>query len=271
MLSVHRYSKNLIIALLLSVFAVPAVASSINVVYDEATSRSSKRVQALFLDSNISSRLIEVAEQDWRIPDGLTLHFVDSDEPEMYYGAGNNEIVVSYAFLPDFQKQLKKVGIGNSKQERLETSLRFTQILMFMELGYAMFDKADVITTGRGEQESVAFMISTIMESDKRHGIDTFEVLGAFLALSHEASISPEGSEIRQYWGNRGLIMKPPYDEFCLIVGSATEKYQDLANQLKYSTERVSECQDKFANNNNSWMKQLQPFQRSKVSVAADL
>lgn len=246
----------------------PRANENIEIRYDRPTRRSSEEAFWQILDTQMAERLRTVVREQIAVPDGLTIHFVDSKDEDLYYDNVDNQIVVSYRFLPGLEKQLDRLKLGMSDEEIQRAALRFTQVALLLEFSYALLDKGDVFYVGTGQEQALPLMLILLTESDKIGNVDTFELLGQFLAMSQQIAKAGDG-DVGAFWRNRGLLPQPPYDEFCSVVGSDPQVYAGLARGANYSPARVKECAAEFKNSKGGWLAQLRPLFKNNTALGS--
>ncbi|GAB3376584.1 DUF4344 domain-containing metallopeptidase [Spongiibacter taiwanensis] len=246
----------------------PRTVENIDIRYDRPSRRSSEEAFWQILETQMAEKLRTVVREQIAVPDGLTIHFVDSREEDLYYDNVDNQIVVSYRFLPSLEKQLKRLDLDMTDEEIERAALRFTQVALLLEFSYALLDKGDVFYVGTGQEQALPLMLVLLTESDKISNVDTFELLGQFLAMTQQIANAGD-DKVGAFWRNRGLLPQPPYDEFCSVIGSDPTVYAGLAKGANYSPARVKSCVKEFRNSKGGWLAQLRPLFKNNTALGS--
>ena len=65
------------------------------------------------------------------------------------------------------------------------------------------------------------------------------------------------------YYDNHGLDLQRAYNIICLMVGSDSDRFEDLANELNLPDERQETCAFDYSNAQWSWEQALKPHRRA--------
>lgn len=129
------------------------------------------------------------------------------------------------------------------------------------EIGHAVIDDMYLYVLGREEDAADAYATVTML---KLGGSFSQNVLVAATKGWEYAARRDEAKGVPlAYYDEHGLNKQRAYQIVCLMVGSAPDKFEDLANAAKMPEDRQGTCQGDWNAASWGWNKALEPHRRA--------
>lgn len=120
-----------------------------------------------------------------------------------------------------------------------------TQFALFHELGHALIHTLDLPVLGREEDAADTLAIAGLLIGDKEQLQK--HLLERLIVVSDEWLLEWNENESQSaYWDSHGLEIQRFYDIVCLIYGSDTQRFADIAFGSALPAERSFGCEGEF-------------------------
>jgi hypothetical protein len=133
--------------------------------------------------------------------------------------------------------------------------------VMSHEMGHALIDDMYLYVLGREEDAADSFATVTMLKLGRTFTQRALEeaAKGWFLANQRDRA----KGEKMSFYDEHGLDRQRAYQIICLMVGSAPDKFEALANEAKMPDDRQGTCQGDWSTASWGWNKALKPYMRT--------
>jgi hypothetical protein len=133
--------------------------------------------------------------------------------------------------------------------------------VMAHEIGHAVMGEMEIPVLGREEDAADAFAILNALKVGHNfsHGVLVEAAKGWFLSDRRDKK---EANQLT-YYDNHGLNLQRAYQIVCLMVGSDSKRFKDLADETKLPKERQQSCQEDYRIASWSWETILKSHRRA--------
>jgi Putative metallopeptidase len=133
--------------------------------------------------------------------------------------------------------------------------------VLLHEMAHASITQMGLPVLGKMEDAADSFAALRLIKvgSDFSHHVLTNAAKGWFLADLRDKS----AEDSVPFYDEHGLNQQRAYEIVCLMVGSDSEKFKDLATETKLPEERQDSCAGDYSNAAYSWDLVLKPHRRA--------
>lgn len=150
-------------------------------------------------------------------------------------------------------------------RDKLKATIEFAVgnllFVLLHEAAHGLISDLELPVLGREEDAADQFATVTMLAMKTEFTHRTL-VNSAKSWLISERRARDEG-KITTYYGNHGLDLQRAYNIICLMVGSDSERFEDLANEVNLPDDRQKTCVFDYSNAQWSWEQALKPHQRA--------
>jgi hypothetical protein len=133
---------------------------------------------------------------------------------------------------------------------------------MLHEMGHALIKDMGLPVLGREEDAADSFASVSMLKvgSEFSHGLLVQSAKGWYYSARQER----EQGDTINYYDEHSLDAQRAYNIVCLMVGSNSTEFKDLADQAKMPTDRQDTCAGDYSNASWSWDKALEAHVRAQ-------
>lgn len=229
-------------------------AESFSLTFDlENATKQDLKLLALLQDQAIFKKMSDFAATNLKLKSDILYTFHQGVKP--FFGANQNEIFISYAFLYQTYDYLRHKF---SQQGALSDKLFAFVIekLLWVELGRTLINQYELPIIGEENislDQFSTLMLINLNDQDSEYLLDaseTFLLLDDTSTLLSRLSFQSE-TELDE---RRYLLV------LCLVLGKDYEKHTALLDELSWDQSRLLQCQQHYREQMNAWYEALQPF-----------
>lgn len=222
------------------------------------------------------ARILDELSAQIALPQDVPVRFTHCGQPNAFWSPTEKDVTMCYELMAlynqgytDVQDQFKSVF---SWADQIEVLMGTTIFVLLHEIGHGMVDLFDLPVTGREEDSVDQFATFVLVNSDEEGDpVEARPSRYALLAGYFFEQLKPVGTEVtRKYWADtHSFGAQRNIDLFCLVLGSAPEKYGELILPgLTMVDEFFTENRDIVGSRAVEWLNQtddlnLIPWQRA--------
>ena len=236
---------NLTLALftIVTLFAGSVSASpSVNIVYKEG---EGKEQAAQLLADKVLEDGVEFINEAFELERDITIIVGAEDGP--LYDPSISEIHLPYHFYAEVIDRIRQ--IDNDPEQQVLFANDAMLHTLYHELGHALIDQLDLPVVGK-EEDAVDGLASMLLLEYYEDGASMAANAAELFALEGE-----DRGELQEqdFWDEHSLDEQRYYSTICHIVGSDSQQYQDLADEIGFSEERVEICEGIYQQMVSDW------------------
>ncbi len=156
------------------------------------------------------------------------------------YDPAISEIHIHYHFYLEVIDRIDDLESDIEEQEVFASDAMLHTL--YHELGHALIDQLEIPVVGK-EEDAVDGLASMLLLEYYDDGADMAANAAELFALESEDRGELEAAD---FWDEHSLDEQRYYSTLCHIVGSDTQKYQALADDIGFSQDRVEFCEESY-------------------------
>jgi hypothetical protein len=114
-----------------------------------------------------------------------------------------------------------------------------------------------------GREEDAADQFATVTMLDMKTEFTHRTLVNAAKSWLISDRRARDEGEVVTYYDNHGLDLQRAYNIICLMVGSDSDQFEDLANEVNLPNDRQETCVFDYSNAQWSWEQALKPHRRA--------
>lgn len=216
---------------------VSAGVSAAEVVIEYKDSPDKADIQPL-IDSGVMEDGIAFINEAFTLARNITIVMGADDGP--LYDPSISEIHMPYYFYTEVLDRIAQLETDVEEQELFANDAMLHTL--YHELGHALVDQLELPVVGK-EEDAVDGLASMLLLEYYEDGASMAANAAELFALEGEERGELEAAD---FWDEHSLDEQRYYSTLCHIVGSDSDQYQSLADDIGFSADRIAFCEESY-------------------------